>query len=165
MKIDSLRKLYVDQLKDLHNAESQLIEALPKMAKAASSDELAKAFEHHLDETKTQKSRIETIFKSMSQEPGGEKCQAMAGLVEEAEHLLDQSEDPRARDAALVCAAQKVEHYEIGSYGSVCAYATMLGENEAADLLHETLNEEKAADAKLTGLAEDWINEYAKANA
>ncbi len=165
MNIDSLKKLYIEQLKDLHSAETQLVEALPKMADAASSKELKDAFTEHLEQTKQQRDRIESIFTGLAFKPTGERCQAMAGLVEEAEGLLGDTDNATVRDAALVCAAQKVEHYEIGSYGSVCAYAKMLGETDAAKLLDATLQEEKNTDAKLTRLAEGWINEAAKANA
>ncbi|MEZ6242750.1 MAG: ferritin-like domain-containing protein [Phycisphaerales bacterium] len=162
MKLDTLKKLYVEQLKDLHSAESQMIEALPKMAAAASAAKLRQAFEHHLKETREHRARIERIFKNLDFSPGGHKCKAMEGLIKEGAEIIKEDGDAKVKDAALVCAAQKVEHYEIGSYGCVHAYARLLGENEAADLLAKTLQEEKHADETLNELAEGWINTFAK---
>lgn len=155
MKLDSLKKLYVDQLKDLYSAENQLIEALPKMAKAASSSKLEQAFRDHLDETKTHVQRIETIFEELDYSPRGEKCDAMAGLIKEGESMIKENGDPEVIDAGLIASAQRVEHYEIASYGTVHKYATLLGYTETANTLQKTLDEEYDADNKLDKLALD----------
>jgi ferritin-like metal-binding protein YciE len=152
--MNELRETFVEELKDLYDAEKQLLKALPKMAKAAEHEELKDAFEMHLHETQEHVRRLEQVFKLMDQPPKSKKCKAMQGLVEEGEELIDEEEG----DAALICAAQKVEHYEIASYGSLESWAKLMGEQEAADLLAETLSEEKAADEKLTGIAEQTIN-------
>ncbi len=159
MKLESLHDLYVDELKDLYNAESQLIKALPQMAKAASSPELAQAFEDHLEETKGQVERLDRIFKKLDASPKGKKCKAMEGLIEEGKEFIKEEDiDSTVLDAALISAAQKVEHYEMAGYGCVRTFAKLLGYDEAADLLQETLDEEGAADKKLTELAESVIN-------
>jgi ferritin-like metal-binding protein YciE len=155
VKLESLRDLYVEQLKDLYNAEQQLIKALPKMAKAASSEELKAAFEDHLGQTKQHAQRIETIFEQMDEKVEGKKCKAMEGLVKEGSEVIEEDMTEEIKDAALIAAAQRVEHYEIAGYGCVHAYAVKLGEKEAADLLSQTLDEEKAADEKLNGIAEE----------
>jgi ferritin-like metal-binding protein YciE len=155
VKLESLRDLYVEQLKDLYNAEQQLIKALPKMAKAASSEELKAAFEDHLGQTKQHAQRIETIFEQMDEKVEGKKCKAMEGLVKEGSEVIEEDMTEEIKDAALIAAAQRVEHYEIAGYGCVHAYAVKLGEEEAADLLSQTLDEEKAADEKLNGIAEE----------
>ncbi len=146
MKLESLRDLYVEQLQDLYNAEQQLIKALPKMARAASSEELKAAFEDHLGQTRQHAQRIETIFEQMGEKAKGKKCKAMEGLVEEGGEVIKEDMDDGIKDAALIAAAQRVEHYEIAGYGCVRAYATRLGEDDAATLLSQTLQEEKAAD-------------------
>ncbi len=153
MKLDSLKKLYIEQLKDLYSAENQLTEALPKMAKAASSTKLQQAFQAHLGETKTHVQRIEQIFEGLDYSARGVKCEAMAGLIKEGEGLLEEDGEAEVIDAGLIAAAQCVEHYEIASYGTVHKYATMLGYTDAADLLKKTLNEEYDADNKLDKLA------------
>ena len=162
MKLDSLKKLYIDQLKDLYSAENQLTEALPKMAKAATSAALQRAFRDHLRETESQIQRIETIFEDLDYSPRGPKCKAMAGLIEESEELINEKGDPDVIDAGLIAAAQRVEHYEIAGYGTVHKYATMLQDKEAAKLLQQTLDEEYGADKKLGELA-DEINVEAMA--
>ncbi|MCB0099941.1 MAG: ferritin-like domain-containing protein [Caldilineaceae bacterium] len=162
MKLDSLKKLYIDQLKDIYSAENQLIEALPKMAKAASSSKLQQAFRSHLDETKTHVQRIEKIFKELDYSPRGVKCEAMAGLIKEGEGLIKEDGEPEVIDAGLIAGAQCVEHYEIARYGTVHKYATMLGYTDAAEMLKTTLNEEYDADNKLDKLALD-INVQAMA--
>jgi len=154
MKIESLRDLYVEQLKDLYNAEQQLIKALPKMAKAASSEELRAAFESHLEETRQHAQRIETIFEQMGEKARGKKCKAMEGLVAEGGEVIEEDMENSIKDAALIAAAQRVEHYEIAGYGCVGAYATKLGEDDAATLLSQTLEEEKEADKALNDIAE-----------
>ena len=159
MKLESLRDLWIEEMRDLYNAENQLIKALPKMAKGANSEALRAAFEEHLEVTKQQVERLEKIFERLEMSPKGKKCVAMEGLIEEGSELLEKkSIDPEVLDAGLICAAQKVEHYEIAGYGTVRTYAKLLGEDEAAELLQETLNEEGETDEKLTVLAEEQIN-------
>ncbi len=162
MKLGSLQELYVEELKDLYSAENQLLQALPKMAKAASSSDLRTAFEDHLEQTRDQVERLEKIFKKLDASPKGKKCKAMEGLIEESNELLTEEAEPAVLDAALIAAAQRVEHYEMAGYGSVRTFARLLGDEEAADLLQETLDEEEAADKKLTELAETTINVEAK---
>lgn len=161
MKMDSLEKLFVHELKDLYSAESQILEALPKMAEAASDKDLKQAFQHHLKETQQQVSRLESIFKQLDYQPGGHKCAAMEGLITEGEELLKSDIEPHVLDAALIAAAQRVEHYEMAGYGTARAYAEKLGNHSAADTLQETLNEEGQANQKLTRLAERSINFFA----
>lgn len=158
MSMDSLRDLYVDELKDLYNAESQLVKALPKMAKKASAPELKRAFEDHLGQTRKHVERLERIFKDLGEKPTGKTCKAMKGLVEEGKEIIDEDGDGSVLDAALIGAAQRVEHYEIAGYGTVRTFASLLGEENAAGALQKTLDEEGAADKKLTGLAETIIN-------
>jgi ferritin-like metal-binding protein YciE len=152
--MSGLRETFIEELKDLYDAEKQLIKALPKMAKAAEHEELKAAFEDHLQETETHVERLEQVFSIFGETAKGKKCKAMQGLVEEGQDLIDEEEG----DAALICAAQKVEHYEIASYGSLRTWAELLDENEAVDLLQETLDEEKATDEKLTEIAESAAN-------
>jgi ferritin-like metal-binding protein YciE len=163
MKHDSLRDLYLDELKDLYSAEHQLLVALPKMAKAATDPQLRKAFEHHLEETRGHVERLERVCEKLEVSPKGKKCKAMEGLIEEGKEVIDGEFEPPVRDAALIAAAQRVEHYEMAGYGCVRTYARLLGDDLAAGLLQETLNEEGAADKKLTGLAESVINDEANA--
>jgi ferritin-like metal-binding protein YciE len=158
VKLESLHDLYVDELKDLYNAEHQLLKALPKMAKAASAPKLAKAFTDHLEETKGQVERLEKIFKKLNTSPKGKKCKAMEGLIEEGKKLMEEDADPTVMDAGLIAAAQRVEHYEMAGYGCVRTFARLLGYDDAVGLLQETLDEEAAADEKLTKLAETVIN-------
>lgn len=153
MKESALKELYVDELRDLYNAENQLTKALPKMAKAATSDELRAGFEEHLEQTKGHVERLQEIFKELGEKPTGKKCKGMEGLVEEGEEMIEEQEGD-ALDAGLISAAQRVEHYEIAAYGSVRTYANLLGEEDAAELLEQTLTEEKQTDQKLTKLAE-----------
>ena len=158
MKLDNLRKLYVEELRDLYSAENQLVKALPKMAKGASSAELKQAFEDHLEETEGHVERLEEIFEGLDESPKGKTCKAMKGLVEEGSEMLEEEGEDSVLDAGIIAAAQKVEHYEIASYGTVRTWADLLGEKEAVKLLQETLNEEGAADEKLTELAEEIVN-------
>jgi len=158
MTLATLHDLYVDELKDLYNAENQLLKALPKMAKAASAPQLAAAFTDHLAETEVHIERLVGIFKKLDENPKGKKCKAMEGLLTEGKDLMAMDADPSVMDAALIAAAQRVEHYEMAGYGCVRTYARLLGDEEAADLLQETLDEEGAADKKLTELAETVIN-------
>jgi ferritin-like metal-binding protein YciE len=161
LKLDDLQKVFVAQLKDMHSAERQLIEALPKMAEGATNARLEQAFRDHLKETKGQVERLEKIFKSLDFKPGGHRCKAMEGLIEEGDEILGEDADPEARDAAIICAAQKVEHYEIATYGTLRAFARVLGMAEAHELLTESLREERNADSLLTDLAENAINRLA----
>jgi ferritin-like metal-binding protein YciE len=160
MANDGLKKIYIDELKDLYNAESQLVKALPKMAKAAASDQLRRGFEEHLKQTKGHVQRLEKIFQELEESPKGKKCMGMEGLVKEGSEVMEEDFEDAVRDAALIGAAQRVEHYEIAAYGTVCAFAKTLGETEQASLLQETLEEEKETDEKLTELATE-INEQA----
>ena len=153
MKLESLRDLFIDELKDLYNAENQLVKALPKMAKAASSAELRQAFHSHLTETKTHVERLEQIFTAFDASPNGKKCKAMEGLVEEGSEMIHEDAEPEVMDAGLIAAAQRVEHYEMAGYGCVRTYAQLLGETKAVGLLQQTLDEEGAADKKLTALS------------
>ncbi|HVN93009.1 MAG TPA: ferritin-like domain-containing protein [Terracidiphilus sp.] len=150
---EELKELYIDELKDLYSAENQLVKALPKMAKAASSEDLRAGFEEHLEQTKGHVQRLETIFQNLGESPKGKKCNGMEGLIEEGSEAIGDYEDS-IRDAALIGAAQRVEHYEIAAYGTVIALAKQVGEDEAVSALEETLEEEKETDAKLTELSE-----------
>lgn len=154
MQVNTLKDLYIEQLRDLYSAETQLIDALPKMAGAASSSDLKKAFQSHLDETKKQKQRLEQIFSQMGTSPQGETCEAMKGLIKEGEEAIQLNGDPIVRDAALIAAAQRVEHYEMAGYGTVRTFADELGFGDAQSLLQTTLNEEGDANKKLTSIAE-----------
>jgi ferritin-like metal-binding protein YciE len=155
MKVESLRDLFVEQLQDLYSAEQQLIKALPKMAKASSSEELRAAFEDHLGQTRQHAQRIETIFEQMGEKVAAKKCKGMEGLVKEGSEVLEEDMEDGIKDAAIIAAAQRVEHYEIAGYGCVHAYAERLGEEKAASLLEQTLEEEKQADELLNGIAEE----------
>lgn len=158
MKIDTLQKLFVEELRDLYSAENQLLKALPKMAKTASSDELKQAFEDHLEETKEHVARLDEIFRGLDESPKGKTCKAMQGLVEEGSEILEEEGEQAVLDAGIIAAAQKVEHYEMASYGTVRAWATLLGDEEAADLLQQTLEEEGEANKRLSELAEEIVN-------
>jgi ferritin-like metal-binding protein YciE len=155
---ETLRDLYLNELRDLYSAETQLLEALPKMADAASSSELKEAFTAHLTETEGHVSRLEEIFEALGEEPSGETCKAMEGLIEEGEDYVKASGDKQVRDAGLIGAAQRVEHYEMAGYGTTRTLATRLGESEAADKLQATLEEEEEADRKFTAIAESDVN-------
>ena len=163
MEMESLQDLFVDQLKDLYNAENQLIKALPKMAKAASNSELQQAFTEHLEETKEHAQRLEKIFETLDESPKGKKCKAMEGLIEEGKEMMEEDAEPEVMDAGLIAAAQRVEHYEIAGYGCVRTYAKLLGNEQAAKVLQQTLDEEGNTDKKLTDLAESVINLEAQA--
>lgn len=152
--MSKLRDTFLNQLMDIYDAEKQLVKALPKVAKAAEHDELRTAIEDHLEETEGHVERLEQVFEAIGETAKGKKCKAMAGLLEEGQEGIKDKEG----DAALICAAQKVEHYEIAAYGCLHTWARLLGEDDAADLLEETLDEEKSADEKLNELAESTIN-------
>jgi len=155
MAENGLRELYLDELRDLYNAENQLLKALPKMAKAANSDELRDGFEQHLEQTKGHVERLEQIFEALGESPKGKKCAGMEGLVKEGSEVMEEDFEGAVMDAALIGAAQRVEHYEIAAYGTVIAFAEQLGESEHVSLLKETLEEEKETDEKLTTLSEE----------
>jgi ferritin-like metal-binding protein YciE len=157
----SLQDLFLDELRDLYDAEKQLIKALPKMAKKTSSQELRAALESHLEETRTHVDRLEQAFELLDEKPRGKHCAGIAGIVEEASEMLGEDVEAGALDAGIIAGGQRAEHYEMAAYGSVMAWAKALGHEEIATLLSDTLNEEKAADAKLTALAEGGINEDA----
>ena len=164
MELQSLQDLFVEQLKDIYSAENQLIKALPKMAKAASDPNLQSAFTEHLEQTKGHAQRLEQIFEKLGASPRGKKCKAMEGLIEEGKETMEEEGEPTVLDAGLIAAAQRVEHYEIAAYGTVRSYAKTLGDDEAAELLQQTLDEEGETDKKLTGLAERLINAHAAKN-
>lgn len=153
-----LTDLFEDMLKDIYWAEKALTKALPKMAKKATSEDLVQALESHLEETVGQVERCEQVFEMMGKTARAKKCEAMDGLIREAQEIMESTEEGVVRDAGIIAAGQKVEHYEIASYGTMCAFARVLGEDEIADLLEQTLNEEKLADEKLTEVAESSIN-------
>lgn len=155
MQKDSLRELYIDELRDLYNAETQLTKALPKMAKASDDDQLRLAFEEHLRQTSEHVSRLEQIFEQLEEKPTGKKCLGMEGLIKEGSETMKEDFTDGVMDAAIIGAAQRVEHYEIAAYGTARNFAEILGENEHVSLLEQTLEEEKQTDQKLTQLAED----------
>jgi ferritin-like metal-binding protein YciE len=160
--LNDLNDLLVEQLKDLYNAEAQLTKALPKMAKAATSPELKQAFQTHLAETEEHINRLEQVFEELGESAKGKTCKAMKGLVEEAKEAIEEEAEDSVKDAALIAAAQRVEHYEIAGYGTVRTYAKMLGQDQAAKLLQQTLDEEGKTDKLLTQLAEACINQMAE---
>lgn len=155
---NGLRELFVDELKDIYWAEKALTKAIPKMIKNATTDELIEALSGHLDATLEQVKRLEDVFISIGEKPQAKKCEAMEGLIKEATEIMQNTEKGMVRDAGIILAGQKVEHYEIATYGTLCHFAKTLGEEEAATLLQETLNEEKEADEKLSEIAESFIN-------
>jgi ferritin-like metal-binding protein YciE len=163
MKLESVENLFVHELKDLLSAEKQLVKALPKMAKGASSETLRAAIEEHLEQTKVHVERLERVFSMVDKTPRAELCKAMEGLIEEGSDLLEEEGAAAVKDAALIAAAQKVEHYEISGYGTARTLAELLGNQQAAALLQETLDEEKETDAKLTELAMNEVNVEAEA--
>src|SRR5579859_5295440 len=146
MKLESLRDLYVEQLRDLYSAETQLVDALPKMAQASSSAQLRTAFEQHLEQTKNHVKRLDQVFQGLNQKPTGKTCKAMQGLIAEGQETLKENAQPEVKDAALIAAAQRVEHYEMAGYGTVRSYSKALGDDRAMTLLQQTLNEEGEAD-------------------
>jgi ferritin-like metal-binding protein YciE len=155
MKENTLRELYIEELRDIYDAETQLVKALPKMAKASTSEKLRSGFEEHLQQTKVHVDRLQQIFDGLEENSSGKKCKGMQGLVSEGSEMIDGDFEADVRDAGLISAAQRVEHYEIAAYGTVRTYATILGEEEAASLLEQTLEEEEETDQKLTELAEE----------
>ena len=165
MEMNSLQDLWVENLKDLYSAETQILKALPKVAKKVDSDQLRQALQMHLKETEGQVNRLERIFKKLGEKPTGKKCHGMEGLLEEAKELMGEDVEPDVLDAGLIVDCQKVEHYEIAGYESAVTFAKLLGDEESARLLAQTLDEEEKADKKLTEIAESTINvEAASAN-
>jgi ferritin-like metal-binding protein YciE len=164
-EFNSLHDLFVEQIGDLYDAEQRLTKALPKMAEAANSPQLKQAIQHHLLQTEGHVSRLESVFSQMGLEPKREACAAMKGLIAEGEEMISAKGDPAVKDAALIAAAQRVEHYEMSGYGSARSFARRLGLTQAATLLQQTLEEEKAADEKLNQIAESSINVKASATA
>lgn len=158
MKLNSLHELFIEELQDLYDAEQQLVKALPKIAEQASYHELQNGIREHLEQTKGHVRRLEQVFESIGEKAKTTKCQGMKGILEEGEHLAKTEGEAAAIDAGIIASAQKVEHYEIASYGSVCSYAQIMGHNQALQLLRQTLEEEKETDRKLTALAERLIN-------
>lgn len=161
MEHNALMELYVDELKDLYDAENRLVKALPKVAKAAKSEKLRSAVEEHLEQTRGHVDRLQEIFDNLGEKATGKKCAGMMGILKEGEEIMEEEYEGEAMDAALISAAQRVEHYEIAAYGCVRTWADLLGESEASSLLDKTLEEEKETDEKLTQLAEE-INVQAK---
>ncbi|QCR22967.1 ferritin-like domain-containing protein [Pontibacter sp. SGAir0037] len=163
MKLNNLNDLFLHELKDLYNAEHQITKALPKMMEQASSDKLRSAFEMHLEETKSQIERLEKVFDILGEKASGEKCKAMEGIIREASDMMSEDADPAVMDAALIASAQRVEHYEIAGYGTLCTFAKQLGiDGEAIGLLESILSEEKDTDMKLTQIAESSVNTKAE---
>jgi ferritin-like metal-binding protein YciE len=158
MTLNTLEQLYISELRDLYSAENQLLKALPKMAKGASSPELKDAFEKHLEQTKGHVARLEELFEQLDESPKGKTCQAMKGLIEEGAEILKEDGEDSVLDAGMIVAAQKVEHYEIAGYGSVRTFANLLGKDEEAKLLQSTLDEESETNEILNGLAESIVN-------
>ena len=157
----TLHDAFIDELRDTYDAERQLTKALPKMAKAATNPELRTAFETHLEETQEQIVRLEQVFESLDEKARGKHCEGVAGIIEEGKSMMEEDFDDATMDACLIAAGQRAEHYEMAAYGTLVAWAQAMGHTEAARLLQETLDEEKAADEKLTGLAEGGINQEA----
>ncbi len=161
MRIESMDDLFLEQIEDLYDAENRLLKALPKLAEASSSDKLSEAFRSHLEETKVHLERLEEIFSDLGRKPKGQTCEAMRELIREGEEVLEETDDPSLRDAALIAAASRVEHYEMAAYGSASSFAQTLGVPRVVSLLEATLKEERAADQKLTRIAESGVNEKA----
>jgi len=157
----TLHDAFIDELRDAYDAEKQVLKALPKMAKAATSEDLRDAFETHLEETRGHVKKLESVFESLEEKVRGKHCDGVAGIIEEGKSVMDEDFDDQTMDACLIAAGQRVEHYEMAAYGTLVAWAKVMGHNEAAAVLEEILDEEKAADEKLTELAEGGINEEA----
>jgi len=157
-KLNTLEDLYIEQLQDLYDAENQIVKALPKMAKASTSLDLKRAFNDHLEQTRTHVTRLEQVFDQFGSKAKGKTCKAMQGLLEEGEELMDTKADPTVLDAGLIAAAQRVEHYEMAGYGCLRTWAKLIGHQESARLLQQTLDEEGQTDEKLTKLAERIVN-------
>jgi ferritin-like metal-binding protein YciE len=165
MKYETLKDLYVDELRDIYDAENVIVKALPKMAEAASSPELRNAFLHHLEQTKGHVNRLELVFEGIGEKPKAKKCAGVRGIVDEGEELIGEKGDQSVIDAGLISGAQRVEHYEMAVYGSLRNWSQRLGNPQAVSLLEQTLNEEKEADSKLTQIAAQSVNQRAAATA
>lgn len=163
MSVDSMERMFVNELKDLYSAEAQIMKALPKMAKAATSSELRAAFEHHLRETEGHVQRLEQIFEMINESPKGKTCDGMKGILEEGEKSMKETQEGPLRDEAMIGGAQRVEHYEMAAYGTVRSYAEQLGRQQIAQILEKTLSEEKAADKKLTEISDKVHREVRRA--
>jgi ferritin-like metal-binding protein YciE len=163
MSADSIEKLFLDELSDLYSAENQITKALPKMVKAATSNQLQSAFEHHLRETEGHVQRLEQVFRALGEKPSSKTCEGMKGVIEEGERMLKSAEEGEFRDLALISSAQRVEHYEMAAYGTVRTYAERLGKQQVVQLLEQTLEEEKAADHKLTAIAQQVYHHVSRA--
>lgn len=161
MSVDSLQKLFIEELKDVYSAENQITRALPKMAKASASANLKTAFEEHLEQTRNHVKRLEQIFQTLGKNPKGKTCEGMKGLLQEGAETMGEMEKGEVRDAAMIAAAQRVEHYEIAAYGTLRTFADLLGEKDATKLIEETLEEEKTTDQKLTKIAQS-VNSQAE---
>jgi ferritin-like metal-binding protein YciE len=159
---NDLHELFLEELADIYNAEQQITKALPKMAKAAESEELRQAFEEHLHQTEEQISRLDQVFESLGESMKRKTCKGMQGLLEEGNEVMQEQKGSAAIDAALIAAAQKVEHYEIATYGTLCAWAEQMGHDEALDLLKQSIDEEETTDERLTELAESLANQRAE---
>ncbi|HEY2933783.1 MAG TPA: ferritin-like domain-containing protein [Acidobacteriota bacterium] len=160
-KLQSFHSLFLHELQDLYSAEVQMVESLPKMIRAAAYAELQNAFQNHYEETRQQLTRLQRVFAMLGVDPGTEPCLGVQGLIREATEILQSTADPSVKDAALISVAQKIEHYEIASYGTICTWAKLLDYDDALDLLKETVDEEKKADEKLSDIAKDTINQAA----
>jgi ferritin-like metal-binding protein YciE len=158
MALDTMQELLIEELRDIHNAEQQLVKALPKLASAATTPSLQDAFQDHLADTEGQVRRLEQIFEALGQKSGGRKCKGMEGLIEEADEMAGEKGAEAVRDAGIIAAAQRVEHYEIAAYGCAITHARLLGLEDIADLLEENLAEEKAADERMSAIAEQEVN-------
>jgi ferritin-like metal-binding protein YciE len=163
MSVNSIEKLFLEELSDLYSAEHQITKALPKIAKAAKSNQLQSAFEHHLRETEGQVQRLEQIFKALGEKPSSKTCEGMKGVLDEGERMLKSADEGEVRDLALISAAQRVEHYEMAAYGTVRTYAERLGKQQVVQLLEQTLGEEKAADKKLTEISQQLYHHATRA--
>ena len=163
MKIQSMKDLFLEQIRDLYSGETQIVKALPKMREAASNQELREGFAEHLEQTQTHVARLEDIFTRLEEKPGGVKCVGMEGVLKEGEEMIDSTETGSVRDAGLIAAAQRVEHYEMAGYGSAREFARQLGDMSAVQLLEETLEEEKETDERLTEIAMSMVNDEASA--
>jgi len=160
-KPGTLHDAFIDELRDAYDAEKQITKALPKMVKAAASPDLKAAFQAHLEETREQVTRLEEVFGTLDEKVRGKHCDGMAGIIEEGKSVMEEDFDDQTMDACLIASAQRVEHYEMAAYGTLVAWAQAMGHNEAAELLEQTLEEEKAADEKLTSIADDSVNREA----
>ena len=161
MAVKNMQDLLIDELRDIYHAEKQLTRALPKMARAASNEQLKQAFTQHLEETQGQIERLEQVFESLDERARGKHCDGIAGIIEEGKSVMEENFDDTTMDACLIAAGQRAEHYEMAAYGTLVAWAETMGHTDAARLLQQTLDEEKAADKKLSGLAESGINQRA----